>query len=158
MKRIGFFRQRLASARRQRGVAMVEFAIGAPVLLLLLLAVGEFGRMLSQYNQLMQSSRDSARYVAGAAWNRTLGKIDLTALTTPAKNLAVYGKPTAGGTPAVTGLTTGSVTVSEVGTEHIQITIRHTFVPVIGSVMPTFYGDDIPLNIELVATTVMRVL
>lgn len=158
MKKIGFFRPQQASARRQRGVAMVEFAIGAPVLLLLLLAVGEFGRMLSQYNQLMQSSRDSARYVAGAAWNRTLGQIDLTGLATPAKNLAVYGKPMAGGTPAVTGLVPASVTVSQVGTEHIQVTIRHTFVPVIGSVMPTFYGDDIPLNIELVATTVMRVL
>lgn len=158
MKTSAFFRQRLAAARRQRGVAMVEFAIGAPVLLLLLLAVGEFGRMLSQYNQLMQASRDSARYVAGSAWNRAQGKIDLTALMTPAKNIAVYGSPTAGGTPAIAGLAPGSVTVSPVGTEHIQVTIRHTFVPVIGNVMPTFYGDDIPLNIELVATTVMRVL
>ncbi|MNZ48454.1 TadE-like protein [compost metagenome] len=158
MKTFGFFRQRMASARRQRGVAMVEFAIGAPILLLLLLAVGEFGRVLLQYNQLMQASRDSARYVAGSAWNRTLGQIDLTGLTTSGKNLAVYGKPTAGGSPAVTGLTTGSVEISPVGAEHIQVTIRHTFLPVIGNVLPTFYGDDIPLNVELVATTVMRVL
>ena len=43
---------------------MVEFAIALPLLLLLLLAVAEFGRMLSHYNSLLQANRDAARYLA----------------------------------------------------------------------------------------------
>ncbi len=49
---------------RQRGLAMVEFAIALPLLLLLLLAIGEMGRLLYQYNSLLQASRDASRFVA----------------------------------------------------------------------------------------------
>ena len=58
--------------RRQQGVAMVEFAIVLPLLLLLLLGIAELGRLLFQYNSLLQASRDAGRFVAGQAWNRTL--------------------------------------------------------------------------------------
>jgi hypothetical protein len=58
----------------------------------------------------------------------------------------------------VPGLTTGEVTVSEVGSEHIQVSISYEFQPVIGDSLPALIGDVIPLDITLVATTVMRVL
>ncbi|MGQ7957820.1 TadE/TadG family type IV pilus assembly protein [Pseudomonas sp. SP16.1] len=154
------FRQR----RTQHGLAMVEFTIALPLLLLLLLAIGEFGRLLYHYNNLMQASRDAGRYVAGLAWNRTLGKIDLTGLETPTletrtRNVAVYGVPIPGAyPPVVPGLTTGQVSVSEVDTEHVQVSINYEFRPVIGSALPSFFGRAIPLNIPLVATTVMRAL
>lgn len=150
----------LAAVRRQKGLAMVEFAIGAPVLLLLLLAIGEFGRMLSHYNQLLQGSRDAARYVASHAMNSTLGRIDLNgSLQGTAQSLVVYGAPSQGGRSAILpGLTTGMVQVSTVNTEHIQVSVTYTFRPVIGAALPGFFGDDIPLNIPLTATTVMRAL
>ncbi len=59
----------------QRGVAMVEFAITLPLLLLLLLAIGEFGRMFYHYNNLLQANRDAVRYLAGEAWNGNLGQV-----------------------------------------------------------------------------------
>jgi Flp pilus assembly protein TadG len=145
----------------QRGLAMVEFAIALPLLLLLLLAIGEFGRMLYHYNSLLQASRDAGRYVAGQAWNATLGQIDLSGdLQGKTKSVAVYGVPAnpAGYAPVVPELTVADVTVEPVGAEHVRVSISYTFRPVIGASLPTFFGDPIPLGIALSSTVVMRVL
>jgi len=150
--------------QRQQGLAMVEFTLVLPVLLLLLLAFGEFGRMLYQYNVLLQASRDADRFVASQAWNSTLGQVALSnTLLTQTKNVAVYGVPANTGTAVVSGLTTGNVDVAAVGTEHVRVTITYTFCPVIGGgncggSIPGFFGNPITLSIPLVATTVMRAL
>lgn len=160
MKPIQFVPNVLASACRQRGLAMVEFTIGAPVLLLLLLAIGEFGRLLSNYNQLLQSSRDAARYVASQAMNATLGRVELsTSLQGTAKSLVVYGAPSQGARSALLPqLTTDMVQVTQVNDEHVQVSVTYTFRPLIGTGLPGFFGNGIPLNIPLTATTVMRAL
>lgn len=160
--------------RGQRGVAMVEFAIALPVLLLMLLAIGEFGRMLYQYNSLLQASRDASRYVAGKAWDRTLGKIVLEDsdenkdLVSEGQYIAVYGVPAVlddegepvvvGLKPVVAGLEPGDVSVTEFDAEHIQVSISFTFQPLFGDGIPALVGDEIDLNLNLVATTVMRAL
>lgn len=148
----------LKSGQAQRGVAMVEFAITLPLLLLLLLAIGEFGRMLYHYNNLLQANRDAVRYLAGEAWNGSLGQVEIDPVVEArTKNLAVYGVPVPqAGNEVVPGLTTANVTVSTVGSEHIQVSISYVFQPVIGNSLPALIGDAIPLNITLVATTVMR--
>jgi Flp pilus assembly protein TadG len=143
---------------------MVEFTLVLPVLLLLLLAFGEFGRMLYQYNILLQASRDADRFLASQAWNSTLGKVALsTALLDQTKNVAVYGVPVNSGTAVLTGLTTGNVVVAPVGLDHVRVTITYTFCPVIGrgncvGALPGFFGNAIALGVPLVATTVMRAL
>jgi len=150
--------------QRQQGLAMVEFTLVLPFLLLLLLTLGEFGRMLYQYNVLLQASRDADRFVASQAWNSTLGQVALSnTLLTQTKNVAVYGVPANTGTAVVSGLTTGNVVVAAVGTEHVRVTITYTFCPVIGGgncggSIPGFFGNQIALSIPLVATTVMRAL
>jgi Flp pilus assembly protein TadG len=151
----------IRQAKLQGGVAMVEFAVALPLLLLLLLAVAEFGRMLYHYNSLMQASRDASRFVAGQAWNRTLGKIVLESdedLKSKTKNIAVYGAPVSSGTPVVPGLTTDHVSVEQVDTEHVQVRISYEFQSVIGDGIPAFIGSEVSLSIPLVATTVMRAL
>lgn len=142
----------------QQGVAMVEFAIALPLLLLLLLGVAELGRMLYQYNNLLQADRDAVRYLAGEAWNAALGQVEIDPVVEAiTKNIAVYGVPVPqAGKEVVPGLTTASVTVSTVGTEHVQVSISYQFQPVIGSGLPALIGNAIPLNFPLVATTVMR--
>ncbi|VVM81270.1 MULTISPECIES: TadE/TadG family type IV pilus assembly protein [Pseudomonas] len=150
--------------QHQQGLAIVEFTLVLPVLLLLLLAFGEFGRMLYQYNVLLQASRDADRFVASNAWNSTLGAVALSdTLLTQTKNVAVYGVPANTGTAVVSGLTTGNVVVAAVGTDHVRVTITYTFCPVIGAgnctgSLPGFFGNQIALGIPLVATTVMRAL
>jgi len=71
---------------RQMGVAIVEFALVLPFLLLLTFITTEFGRAIWQYNTLTKSVRDSARYLS----IQTPG--DLVAIE-KARNLTVYGKP-----------------------------------------------------------------
>ncbi|MGE8486575.1 MAG: TadE/TadG family type IV pilus assembly protein [Pseudomonas sp.] len=148
----------------QQGVALVEFTLVLPILLLLLLSLGEFGRMFYQYNVLLQASRDADRFVASQAWNSTLGAVSLSStLLTQTKNVAVYGVPANTGTAVVSGLTTANVAVAAVGTDHVRVTITYNFCPVIGSgncagSIPGFFGSQIALSIPLVATTVMRAL
>ncbi|WP_223459659.1 MULTISPECIES: TadE/TadG family type IV pilus assembly protein [unclassified Pseudomonas] len=150
--------------QRQQGLAIVEFTLVLPVLLLLLLAFGEFGRMLYQYNVLLQASRDADRFVASQAWDSTLGAVAVSnALLTQTQNVAVYGVPANTGTAVVSGLTTGNVVVAAVGTDHVRVTITYTYCPVIGAgnctgSLPGFFGNRITLSIPLVATTVMRAL
>jgi Flp pilus assembly protein TadG len=161
MRRHGFKHR-----QRQQGLAMVEFTLVLPVLLLMLLAFGEFGRMLYQYNLLLQASRDADRFVASKAWNSTLGKIVLsTTLQTQTKNVAVFGVPVDTGpdTEVLSRLKTGDVVVAPEGTDHVRVTITYTYCPVIGGgscagALPGFFGNQIALSIPLVASTVMRAL
>ncbi len=149
--------------REQVGLAMVEFVLVLPVMLLLLLAVGEMGRMMLQYNSLLQANRDAVRYVAGRAFDRTLGRIDLpSTLQTETQNLVVYGSPVfrSGMQPLVPGLRTSDVQVSAVAgtSDHIQVSITYTFQPLVGTGLPALLGGRTRLDFPLVATTVMRAL
>ena len=53
--------------RRQVGVALVEFALILPLLVLLMLTVTELGRALWHYKVLTQSAREAARYLSTQA-------------------------------------------------------------------------------------------
>jgi Flp pilus assembly protein TadG len=145
-------------AQRQQGMAMVEFTIVLPLLLLLLLAFGEFGRMLYQYNILLQASRDAGRYAASQALS-PVGIIDLSGtVLAQTKNVAVYGVPVSTGSAVLSGLTTGAVDVAAMGADHVRVTITYTYIPVVGTAIPSIFGNQISLSIPLVASTVMRAL
>lgn len=68
---------------RQRGVALIEFALILPLLLILSILTFEFGRALYQYNTVVKSVRDAVRYLSV----QTPGT-----KKTEAKKLVVYGK------------------------------------------------------------------
>jgi Flp pilus assembly protein TadG len=150
----------------QRGLAMVEMVITLPLLLLLMFAIGEFGRLLFQYNSLTQACRDAGRFVAGQAWDATLGTVNITnnpnnpTLESQTKSVAVFGTPTNpnNNLPAAPGLTTDMVFVTANGNDHVQVSIIYTFTPVIGSALPAFFGNAVPLGITLTSTVVMRAL
>lgn len=52
------------SVSRQRGVAAVEFAVLLLPLLLIVFGITEFGRALYQYNIIVKTTRDAARYLS----------------------------------------------------------------------------------------------
>jgi hypothetical protein len=157
---------------RQGGVAMVEFAVALPLLLLLLLGIGEFGRMLFQYNSLLQASRDAGRYAASQAWDATQGRVELgSTLQTQIKNVAVYGVPsaTAGFAVQVPCLSVNDVAVSAPDSEHVQVSITFAFRSILGNLgsggctaaaasLPNLFGDPIPLALTLTSSVVMRAL
>ncbi|SFC26594.1 TadE-like protein [Polaromonas sp. OV174] len=121
--------------KRQKGVALVEFALILPFLLLLSMITTEFGRAMYQYDTLTKSVRDAARYLS---------------LQTPgtkipeARNLLVYGNLAGTGTPLALGLTTSHVpdpTWQTAGTNPVinTVTVRiqgYTF----NSLFPSVFG------------------
>lgn len=85
---------------RQRGVAIVEFALITPFLLVLTLMVTELGRAVYEYNLVVKSTRDAVRYLSTQQQNTH---------TTEAANLIVYGNLTGTGTSLARGLSLASV-------------------------------------------------
>lgn len=155
---------------RQRGIAATEFAIALPVLLFLMLATAEVGRLLSQYDTLTKAVRDGARYCASVA-NGGSSSVVVIANCTAAgagnggsapvnatQNLVVTGNWAGTGAAVLPGLTTANVTVSDAGNGYIQVSASYTYQPVLGT-LPTFgLTSPITLAIPLNAAVVMRAL
>lgn len=93
-------------AHKQKGVAIVEFALILPLLLILSFITIEFGRSLYQYNTIAKSVRDAARYLS--TQDPTIVTTDPGKVTI-AKNLVVYGNPSGMGSPLTIGLALSQV-------------------------------------------------
>jgi Flp pilus assembly protein TadG len=145
---------------RQRGIATIEFAICAPILLLLMLATAEVGRMLIQYNTLNKAVRDGVRYTVREAANGSTGTVLLTnTIRTNTQNLVVTGTMAGTGTPLLPGLTVENVTVSDAGGGFVAVSATYTYQPMLGAALPTFGSRGaINTNVPLTATVVMRAL
>ena len=149
--------------RRQppKGLAVIEMAIILPILILLTLAAGEFGRAFIQYSRLSHRVQSAARFVAENALQGTTGVALLTATVhTQARNLVVYGTPSVGTTPAVPGLSPDDVVVTVTPDGVISVSIDYAYEPVIGEVFPAFgFGEDIATAaISMKPKSVMRAL
>jgi len=143
------------------GLAVVEFTILLPILLLMMLAVAELGRAFYQYTQLEKIARDTVRFVSEAASAGTTGTVNLTeTLISQAKSLALNGGDNNSG--FLPGLEDTDVIISQLAGSYILVEISYDFQPMLfGSslTLPTFgLGDDINLDFKLVSSAVMRVL
>src|SRR5262249_54046927 len=78
----------------ESGVSLVELAIVVPVILLLLVAVMEFGLYFYTYTTLDKATRVAARYITSQTYDPG-NAADPTNSIPQAKNLAVCGKMTA---------------------------------------------------------------
>lgn len=146
---------------RQRGLAMVELAIVLPVLLLLLLAIAEFGRLFLHYNQLLQANRDAVRFLAANAWDSTQGSIQLTSsVLSQTRNLALYGSPQvpSDNQPLLPGFSVNDILISNPDARHVQLRLRYQYQPMIGITLPGFFGQGQNLQLQLNASSVMRAL
>lgn len=144
---------------RQSGVAALEFAIALPVLLLLLLATAEVGRLLSQYDTLTKAVRDATRYLASNALGGSTGVVVITPqVQTQTQNLVVTGNVNGTGGALLPGLVVGNVTVTTVDSAHVSVTASYNYQPLFGAVMPTFGtgSGSVSFSFPLIATCVMR--
>ncbi len=154
---------RHARQRRQRGLAMVELTITAPVLLLMMCGTVEFGQYLIQYNTLNDAVRNAARHVAGAALNGTDDRLVTggawSTLVTQGQNLAVFGNVAGAGAALLPGLTTGQIAVTEnTATNDITVTAAYPYQSVFGGLMPNFLGGEFATDFTLSISTTMRAL
>ena len=111
---------------RERGAAAVEFALVAPLLILLVVGIAEFGRAYYLQTTLSGSAREAVRTMAlknDATAARTTAKSAASPLVLTDGQIAVAGCPTPGGTsnatvtisytmPFVSGLFGASVDLS----------------------------------------------
>jgi Flp pilus assembly protein TadG len=154
---------RTVAARRPRdcrGIASVELAIALPVLLLLLTATVEVGRLLSEYDTLTKSVRNAARYLAANALGGTTGVVSITApVQSATRNLVVTGNVNGTGSALLPGLVIANVTVTDLGGGYVSVSAAYTYQPVLGATLQTFgNGPAVALGFPLNATTVMRAL
>lgn len=142
-----------------RGTATVEFAITLPVLLLLMLATAELGRLISQYNTLTKAVRDGVRYAASTAANGSTGLVYITPqIQTAVANLVVTGSVN-GGTALLPGLSTSNVTVTDAGNGYVSVSATYTYQPIVAATLPMFgLGSPIRVAVPLSAAAVMRAL
>ena len=146
--------------RDERGVQLVELAVVLPIFLLMFAAVAEFGRFYYEYTTLAKGARAGARFLATA---RTNGLDDLSA-----KNLVVYGNTAGTGSPIISGLTTGNVTISRLNnagnpqtggvpkTVGVQIT-TYKYKPIF-NLGKLINDTSLSLNIEVKPSVTMRYL
>ena len=129
-------------ALKQCGVALVEFALILPLLLILTFVTTEYSRALFQYNILTKSVRDAARYLS------VYNPGDTTKFPI-AKNLVVYGNPSGTGVPLAIGLTTSLVpnpvwqtagTAPVINTVTIRVT-GYVFQPLFTSAFGVNFGN-----------------
>jgi len=131
---------------RQRGTAIVEFALILPLLLLLTMITTEFGRAIYQYNTIVKSLRGAARYLSIQTPSTK---------TDEAKKLVVFGNVAGTGSALVPGLTVANVatpTWQTTGADPLINTVTITvtgykFRPLFTSVFGVTFSDvngDIP--------------
>ena len=145
---------------RQHGIAMVEFAITLPLLLLLMFATAELGRLISQYNTLTKAVRDGARYAASTAALGSTGLVSVTPqVQTAVANLVATGNVNGSGSALLPGLVASDVTVSDAGNGYVAVSATYTYQPMVGATLPTFgLGSPISLSFSLNAAAIMRAL
>jgi Flp pilus assembly protein TadG len=130
-------------ADRQRGVAMVEFVVGSPLLFLLLYAICELGNAYVQFSVLADTARDADRYLASNALLGSTGVVNLSpALAAAAQNLVVYGNVNGAGTPLLPQLAPGQVTVAVDASNNVSVSVAYPYQSLFGGTLPLFVNDN----------------
>ena len=162
-------------SQQQRGLALVEFAIVLPILLIILLMVAEIGRALYQYNTLHKAVGHAARHfsihhaevdindqvinMVRCGWREA----DDHACSEPAE-LLIAGLDTPDAIEVeLKRLDCDSAEsindCSETGTtDHVMIQANFRYQPMTGQTLPNLLDAALNLNLELTATVVMREL
>jgi Flp pilus assembly protein TadG len=142
----------------QRGIAMVEFVIVLPILLMLVLATAEFGRAFMQYSTLTKSIRDAGRYAAANALKGSTSVVQITAaLSTATSNLVVYGNVAGTGTALLPGLTPGNVSLTSTTPGTVVVSATYAYAPIFSS-LPLFALGSLSTGHALSAAVTMRAL
>ena len=125
--------------RLERGLAMVEFVVGAPILFLFLLAICEFGNAFVQYSTLEDTVRNADRYLASNALLGSTGVVRLwPRLTRETRNLVVYGNTIGFGTPVLRGLAWWQVNIGVDAANNVSVSVDYPYHSIIGGRLPFF--------------------
>jgi Flp pilus assembly protein TadG len=140
-------------------LASVETVLATPLMLLLLIGTVEITNAFIQYNTLVKTTQTAARYLANHATPGNTNLINLTdEAVANATKLLIYGTTSDGAPALLQGLEASTVTVGEVDSAHVGVTVSYAYSPLFGGLIPGFYGSAISSYLTLSATSVMRAL
>jgi len=148
---------------KQLGAAIVEITIVLPLLLLLLLAISEVGRLFYTYNTLNKTLQTGARHLSSTSIGG-LGSVELNTSgpdgnAYQAINLIIYGAVTAGPQAQLPGLTASDISITSLATGMIKVDVNYQYIPMIGSQLTPFgFGDPIDMSFILNSNVTVRAL
>ncbi|MCU7554872.1 pilus assembly protein [Alteromonas sp. ASW11-19] len=147
---------RITAFTHQRGVAVIEFTLIAPLLFFLIFATAEFGRLLYQYNALTNSVRDAGRYISDRAYQGNTGIPSLPdSLKTKTSNLIISGD-TNGQSELLPGLAAADISYSLSG-DWVTITVSYQWTPIFSDSLFSLTGDGgISLAFPMTVAYTMR--
>lgn len=144
--------------RKQQGIAVLEFLLTAPLLVLVVFAVSELGWAFHQYHTMTRATQDGARHLASRATNGAGLVVLDSVLVQEASNLVVFGNTVGAGEPLLPGWSADDVSVSSPDASHVEVRAIYNYVPIVGRI-PAFYGGDpIDMAFEMNGTVQMRAL
>ncbi|NML32517.1 TadE/TadG family type IV pilus assembly protein [Paraburkholderia antibiotica] len=146
MKRLKGRARMATRLRRQRGVAAVEFALVAPMLLLIAIGVAQFGWLLGNYVMVANAASAGARYFASqrgtsTPYSTTQSQVSTSAALLNTSNLsiatAVNGVACSSDSSCATSLTSAGGTPA-IGTA--TVTVTYTFAPLFKGSLSGLYA------------------
>jgi hypothetical protein len=141
----------------QQGVAAIEFTIILPLMLLLIFATAEFGRLLYQYNALNQAVRDAGRYLTNYAIPDDNNNVDISLEHGEnARNLILYGQVVVGDL-RFANLTSGDISFSAVTPPFVTINVSYNWQPIFADTL-SILGNNLSLEFPLVVNYTVRAL
>jgi Flp pilus assembly protein TadG len=135
----------LKTSRRARGMAMVEFVIILPILLMLVFSIVEFGVLFGRWQTLSNAAREGARTAVVFRSGCNAGSVEAEVRQRVKDYASPLGIILADADIAVSGVCGASTTSSTV-----TVTLPYTF-----KVLPGFAASVSP-SIDLVGNSVMR--
>ena len=154
----------MKSRTHQQGLAVVEFAAIIPIMLLLLLSVGEVSRAFYHYTTLHKATQGGARYAAEHLLNGLQLPELSDELAARVKNVVVNGKTTAAdnATPLLPGLTTENVSVTTLETgftePHVRVSVVWNYQPIAGVIPLLGENSVLHTGFNMQSNIVMRAL
>jgi Flp pilus assembly protein TadG len=121
-------------SRDQRGTAVVEFALVAPILFLLVFGILDFGRALNYYNQLTQLAGQGARAAAVSGNPNGVGAASGSSIQSQLVNTYATGGIQNGIKVCITS-PNGNNPPAAGQPVTVQATYKFTFLPLIGAAL-----------------------
>ncbi|GIU21322.1 MULTISPECIES: TadE/TadG family type IV pilus assembly protein [unclassified Shewanella] len=153
--------------KKQKGIAVIEFTLVLPMLLLVIFVTVEFGRLLFQYSELTRMARSAGRFISNTAIVNTTGNLPdvLTDVNcdfciSKMKRVLISGD-TINTTTNLSGLSSADITVVEYPADSgvLVVNVSYDWTPMFAEKLNMLsFGDDIDLTFNLNASYAVTAL
>ena len=131
------------SRNRERGANLVEFALIAPLLIMLVMGIVDFAWILTQQQDVRHGAREAARLAAVSTdTGPNMATLTCSSMNVSSGTIVTFGR--SGGNPGDTG------TVNVVST--VSSLTGFSSLPFVGAIYPTTFTEAISFRLEQVAT------